>query len=1098
MSQLSITFDAAVEAESGATTPPGSQAPPGERVLIAPGPRAAEALLLREIAREVEAARANPRLLATPVRVIVPSRSLREHVAAKLAQAHGGLAGVLVQTLRGLCHELLRGEASLPQSGDALAPILVRRAAAREPTLAAQLAPLDDGFATVEATVRDLLDAGLDASSAEAALEALAGRAEAPDARAQAVVAVALAAVRELAALGLAPRSALFTQAAARVASGALSARAIWIHGYADVTGVQLDVLEALVREAGARVVLDHPPDPTQPGAAALDAPFTERLRLRLGGGTAAVAPRLPEPELALLRASGSHAEARAVAEQIRSALDAGSVPESIAIVARDLTPLRFALSTHLRRLAIPFSGGAGFLGPAGRRIQALLAWLELGPRTPTDRWLEARANLRGADDLRVAFHGIGAGRIAAVAELDLRVLLGDADEYALPVRRSLGTAVAEGETGGPSAGAEDSDAQDEAREIAREVAATRVKAVRRRVKRAALEAGCAAANRAIEMHERLRAPLPLRAALRTLLEFADEELGWRWDTPGRSELLAACAQLEESSPAEFVLDGSELRVLLRRALRAAGVAPLGGWGGGVRVLSVTEARARTFERLFVIGANRDVFPRPFQEDVLLSDAQRGRLEAVLPDIPIKRRAIDEDRYLFAQLANAAPWVQVSWQGISDDGKERPASPLVERLGRPASAIATARPAWEPGGARGPRPAHEHAVTARLAGAHAAAERAAQLALGDSGVRVAAARRATLVALDTPPAGAPLGPYFGFVGEGADWRTLSVSRLEGAVRCGWQVFLEHVLCLEPPVDALAALPELTGLMLGNTVHGALEAIVGSAGVKSELSLAQALAHEAVAVPWPRDADAARILLEVATRVARQEGVVLPGFAQLLARRARAVLERVRQVDWPSDLRSAVVGAEVKGERTIEGGGVPIVISFRADRVDRVDGALELTDYKTGAPFTRAASAAAREEMLRKRVAAGMLLQAAAYALAVGEAGRGRYVYARSELEPELSEVAVRADGELAAAFDNAVITVASAWRAGAFVPRLAKHDTIEEGDACRSCRVAESCLRGDTGARLRLARWRDAGAQPGERPAVAAARALLALGKTTR
>ena len=102
MTQLSMTFGAAREPEGA----DGRSA--GERVLIAPGPRAAEALLLREIAREIDAARANPRLLAAPVRVIVPSRSLREHVAMQLARAHGGLAGVVVQTLRGLCHELLR------------------------------------------------------------------------------------------------------------------------------------------------------------------------------------------------------------------------------------------------------------------------------------------------------------------------------------------------------------------------------------------------------------------------------------------------------------------------------------------------------------------------------------------------------------------------------------------------------------------------------------------------------------------------------------------------------------------------------------------------------------------------------------------------------------------------------------------------------------------------------------------------------------------------------------------------------------------------------------------------------------------------------
>ncbi len=945
--------------------------------------------------------------------------------------------------------------------------------------------------------MRDLLDAGLTEHNASAALEALSGRGEASDARAQAVVAVALSVARALEALGLAPRSALFTQAAERVRGAALPARAIWIHGYADVTGVQLDVLEALVLHAGARVVLDHPPDPAALAAGALAGAFTQRLSLRLGAGASPLARELAAPALSLLRASGSHAEVRAVAEQIRSALDAGAAPESLAIVARDLAPYRFALSTHLRRLAIPFSGGEGFSGPAGRRIQALLTWLELGARTPADRWLEAHANLRGADDLRVAFHGIGAGRIAAVAELNLPELLGEDAEYVLPVRRSLATAL-ESEPAGAAEGDDASDANDDASERAPERTTARVKSVRRRVKREVLEAACAAAARAIEAHQRLREPHPLHAALRALLAFSERELGWRWDTPGRSELAAACAELEESSPASFTLDGGELRILLRRALRTAGTAPLGGSGGGVRVMTVTEARAHTFAQLFVIGANRDVFPRSFQEDALLPDAQRARLEAVLPDIPIKRRAIDEDRYLFAQLADAAPLVQLSWQGISDDGKERPASPLVERLGRPKSEIATARPAWEPEATRGPRPAHEHALTARLAGACAAGNRAAELAVGAGGERIAAARRATLAELDAPSSSVQLGPYFGLIGAGVDTRTLPVSRLEGAVRCGWQVFLEHVLGLEPPVDALAALPELTGLMLGNTVHGALEEIARRANVATEITLAEALQREALPVPWPNAAEAEGILLGVAQKIAREEGVVLPGFAQLLARRARDVLARVGEADWPNGLRSAVVGVEVRGERTIEGGAVPIAITFRADRADRVNGALELTDYKTGAPFTRAADASARESMLRKRADVGLLLQAAAYALAVGEAGRGRYLYAHATLEPQLAEVAVRANDALASGFDGAVLSIARAWRAGAFVPRLAKHGSSDEGDACKKCRVAESCLRGDSGARLRLIRWRDAGPQPGEPAPITAARALIALGKVAK
>lgn len=1095
MTQGALDFSGSSEGGPRAPAgPPGTS--PTERVLIAPGPRAAEALLLREIARACGEARANPRLLALPVRVIVPSRSLREHIAAKLVEAEGGLAGLVVQTLRGLCHELLRGHQRPLRSGDTLMPILVRRAAALEPLLAEALAPLEDGFAVVDASVRDLLDAGLTEANADAALEALASG---PDPRAgeraQAVVRVALFVLRELGARGFSSRAALFARAAECVGAGALRAREVWIHGYADVTGVQLDVLEALVRTADARLVLDQPPDPTALGGETLGLAFTERLKARLGASGRLACEPAPTTKLTLLSASGSGAEVRAVAEQIRAVLDEGVAPESIAIVARDLTPYRFALSTHLRRLAIPFSGGAGFLDGGGRRVQALLAWIEHGARTPADRWLEARAPRRDGDDLRVAFHGIGAGRLADVARLDLALLLEGADEYVLPVRRALAT-VSEADAGAGS-GEDDADPEEAERELLRSAPGERLRASRRKVPRALLAAACAAAQRALDAHAELTAPQPIGTALERLAQFAERELGWRHETPGRSELARACAGLAQDLPEQFALDGAELRMLLRRALRSAGVAPLGGSGGGVRVLSVTEARACSFARLYLIGANRDVFPRSFSEDVLLSDALRVRLEAAFSDIPIKRRAVDEERYLFAQLMNAAPEAQISWQGVSDDGKERPVSPLVARIEAPGLAIAKAGPSWEGSGAS-PRRAHEHAVAFALAGAQEAAEGAAQIALGEGAARVASARRAARRELDAAPQSARLGPFFGFVGERVDTRGLSVSRLEGAVRCGWQVFLEHVLGLEPPVDALAALPEITGLLLGNTVHGALEEIALSAGVLSGISLAEARLRTPLPVPWPDAKAADELLLRVARRVAREEGVVLPGFAQLLARRARETFALVELADWPSGPRSRVVGVEVTGERLAKGGDGGIPVAFRADRVDSEDAGIALTDYKTGKPFTRAADPDKREEALRKRVAAGVLLQGAAYALAVGARGRGRYVYARPGLAPDRAEVSTRADAALQASFDTAVEQIVRAWRAGAFVPRLARHDGPAEAPACKNCRVAEACLRGDTSARHRLVAWRERGAQPGEPASVAAARALLALGKPER
>ena len=59
------------------------------RSTSAAGPRALEALLLGRVAALAAAARAEPRLLALPVRIVVPSRSLADHVGERLV-AHAG------------------------------------------------------------------------------------------------------------------------------------------------------------------------------------------------------------------------------------------------------------------------------------------------------------------------------------------------------------------------------------------------------------------------------------------------------------------------------------------------------------------------------------------------------------------------------------------------------------------------------------------------------------------------------------------------------------------------------------------------------------------------------------------------------------------------------------------------------------------------------------------------------------------------------------------------------------------------------------------------------------------------------------------------
>ena len=212
------------------------------RVVVARGPRAAESELLGMVAR---LAPRHPRELGPPLRVIVPSASLRRHLLARLVASSGrALAGVVVQTLQQVALEVLERAGEDDGRGAATFELLVRRSAARDPGLREALANLDDGYGAVEAAVRDLLDAGYGLHHQEAVLEKigeLRQRVSPPRRRrARALVLIASEVADRLDELEShrpeqAPQRAAETLR--RLGPAALPSRALVIHGFADHGG---------------------------------------------------------------------------------------------------------------------------------------------------------------------------------------------------------------------------------------------------------------------------------------------------------------------------------------------------------------------------------------------------------------------------------------------------------------------------------------------------------------------------------------------------------------------------------------------------------------------------------------------------------------------------------------------------------------------------------------------------------------------------------------------------------------------------------------------------------------------------------------------
>jgi len=1019
--------------------------------------------------------------LDPPVRVIVPSKSLRRHLLGVLVRERGALAGVVVQTLQAVALEILdRARLAVPR-GDAAFELLVRRLARSERALRSPLEAFEDGYGAVLGPVRDLLDAGFEPALEEGVLERideLAGSVARPRlARARALVQLASRSQRAVDELGLwRLADALRLAEEALVGEpGLLPARALVVHGFADVTGLAADLLRVLVRNAEGVVVVDRPPDPAEPAREDAGTTFLDRFLqsfAHLGG--VVDERRSPPAELELAEAPDPESELRWVAERVLELLDSGCEAEDIGVVARSLEGLAPRIRRHFGRLGIPFSGvGASAPGPA-RRLPGLVEALSRGAELEVDRWTEAWGDGEQSTALLLGLRTLGVQRVSDAAALvggrgrprDLR----------LPMDVAL---LDEGEGAGDPGVLPAS--------VIAAAAARAASLVR------AFERWPSSASAAVHS-ERTAEVLPA--------------LGWERGCDGWSDVEEVLAAAASELPPSFSLDRVEWLRILGDRLRERIAVPLGGAGGGVQVLSVMEARARTFRQLFVVAVNRGLFPRILAEDALLPETLRARLSAdVLPHVPLRARSADEERYLFAQLLSSAPSVSLSWHlGAGDATLSR--SPFIDRLGpgSPARAVVRVPGLWAlEGGNDRVRPAWEHAIVAAVRGRgagmppllEAAFE---ETALGNTGIgssgELAAARAAVLAAVEAR-AGAGAGPWSGFVGTAVDrpGRAAWVTQLEAVATCPWRAFVNRRLGVRPLADPLLDLPDPGGRLLGLVVHEVLEGIVLEVIGEPVPGLEAALERAEVRVPWPRRERFEELLRAAAQRVARDEGMAALGLGRLLAARARPYLEVARELEWGEDgVLAGVLAAEVVGTAQVAAAAQPL--AFRADRVTRRASGALLVDYKTGAPWTKVQDEGKRRRDVLARIARGRNLQAMAYALAPEGGGEGRYLFLKPEVDGpvEARSLTVAADdAEAVALWAGSVAAVGAASELGVVFPRVEEPGSSAVPAHCRSCEIAECCLRDDSRFRKRLVDFM-AEEAPGATAAEIAARRLWWLG----
>lgn len=1044
-----------------------------DRIFTAHGPQQAEALLLKNVLADVRLSAAKPQLLAKPLLVVVPSSELRLSLILRLAAA-GATLGVEVQTLHSVALQLHRNAGNDTTSRSLLSEVLARRAIEQQPGLCSSFQPLADGLGLVASTVRDLLSSGWAADAGVAAgVESGAGAMEGPSVGAGAGAGAVSTQTEET--LAAASQTAKLMQLhgvrrpgdlqaqAAQLVNEHLHARAVWVHGFADVTGQSKTLIQALWNW-GANLIVDLPPDPAFDGEDR-GGRFARRFVRKICNvelGEVNIPPT--EVKRNFFHTSGTADEVREVVHRIRVLLaDSHSnshsnssgrcnknSPERIGVVVRNFATYAADVRYWFEELGVPFRSGSAPAGsfPDNRRMQAAIEVLQRGAEASVDRWLDALSrSAKGqtlaskAEDFRIAMRTLGVAHLQQAAKLQAAKIAGDSGIYRLPVRTKVSEESAEVEVG----------AEQETRSI-------RSKTRYLTIAQLTLDIGLLQ-----QTLERQQA-WPCQAPLAEHAEYArlafEKDFGWR----ANDDWVHLLTSLAELDGPEQEYSREEFMVLLSRSAKDFGGENAEANAGGVAILDFTQARARTFDHLFILGLNRGVVPRSINDDSVLPDSQRAKLQFLLPDLQQKSQAHDEERYLFAQLCASAPNLTLSWLRADDDGKELAPSPYLQRIwlaGRAGEAeeLAFAVPRLRSAlfnNQQQPLNRKEAPQYFALRGERGNWRQL--LALDHS-----ATRHAVLDEYE-PDYAVPaqreiaktVGPYLGWIGaRKTSPERVFVTRLEAIARCPWRTLLASRLRLEPIADPMHDLPSTDALMVGNVVHEALELLIKDQGSE---------------VPRPKPSAVQEALAASALKVALGEELRLQGMIDALAAQAEPFLQRAVNFEWPQpDFVLPVEGCEVTETTTVNWNDLSFELSFRADRVDSGETGLIYTDYKASKPLTSAKGDATRAANHLKEVQQGTRLQATAYATSsTGAVGRYLFLNVADDLERRLAEICVvGSDAGFGDSFSQTCGVLYQSLMLGVATPRFETADG-KKNKTCDYCDVADACLVNDSGNRRRL------------------------------
>jgi RecB family exonuclease len=963
---------------------------------------------LEELIREAQAAPSPDDPSASPlpaVLVVAPTQRLLAHLQVVLAARLPALVNV-----RFLHHDALAravaDHAGLIRSrtlGAAATDALVEKVALDHGGAVAEFARSRPGsVAALARTIDDLREAGIDPEGAPRTPGlSLEGR------ETLRLYASCCKTLERLALQGFRDRAGFCAAAAPHAGDYARQFRCVLHYGAYELIGVNVDLMRAL--EASGRPVIylapGHPASPAfeygrrfwssimeaapRPCAAS---PAVHRLLAdRLTDLYAEAAPGDPLPAVELFHAQGAQAELREVALRIlRHRRDRGTPLSQIAVVARTLDPYAAHLEAIFGEHGLPFVTTAALSAMRQPRAQAALWLLRC---LLDDHPSGALFDLLRGGLLRIDAATLAGARACEPISRDLRATGG----FAFWTRR-----LPEWVAAAPPFLREEADEAE--RQAARSEQEERIAASRHlAVLVTGLQAEAARLARVRDWSGWTEAVLDILS--RRIDGFAGDVAG---SDPGARAVLAALDEIGALDAAAIPFVTGAALPVMERTLAAARL-PIGsiaadgraveGDPGGVRILDAPQARGLSFEVLFAIGLNADLFPRQAQEDPFLPDPDRRRLrETSRRPIGVSAESREEEHLMLALLLGAARrHLTVSWQRADQEGKARSPSLALREL---------ARVAFGTGDLGGIEERAERIPAHPTEQGCSAVRRHGLLSTADAGVTLALLARspaAMLARLDEAGAGglsgdpAILKPGLAFLeaieaGPGAahpfdampglpvDPHAYgSPSRLEALGACPQNFFFRHLLHVDEWGDPTEE-HDVESRELGVAAHAVLRDVYATLIEEGRLArgpTAPAIDRAVGLLPaaWARRTGS----------IAARLRPLYSGLFDLIGAQWIAALERFLERDL-RDLEERGLSVDqveeaVRVELPLVAGAPPLVLRGRFDRVStHADGGLLIADYKTSGKLA--------EHVDPAQALKGSRIQMMLYALMAERTGRG--------------------------------------------------------------------------------------------------------------